>query len=62
VSAAIAKPLPRAALLLSALSMLIASGAWLSLHDKRIVLVLPMLLLWLGGVWPLARTARLSQR
>jgi hypothetical protein len=58
IAAAIAKPLPRAALAVSALSMVSAAGAWLTLHDKRVVLVLPMLVLWFGAVWPMARAAR----
>lgn len=58
VAAALIKPLPRLAVALSGASMVLAAGAWLSLHDKRAVLVLPILLLWLGGVWPVTAATR----
>lgn len=58
VAAALAKPFPRVAVALSGLSVVGATVAWLALHDLRVMLVLPIALLWILGVRPMAMAAR----
>lgn len=58
VAAAIAKPLPRASVIVSGFALVAATVGWLALHDRRVVLIIPILFLWIAGVLPILRLPR----
>lgn len=58
LSAALAKPFPRAALVSSALAILAASAGFATIRDFRGILIIPIVGLWIFGIYPIRVAAR----